>query len=145
VEVTGTSFNVKSLPAEKEFEATVEEGTVNVSSSLLPRQASLKPGQQARLMNGKWEITKVETDLFTSWKDGKIIFRREYLPVVAKRLERWYNVKIELDDDPRLQEIYYTGTIEMESFSEVLELLKITASVNYTFNDKTRVIRLIHR
>jgi len=64
---------------------------------------------------------------------------------VARRLERWYNVKIELDKDPRLNKIHYTGTLEMESFSEVLELLKITASINYSYNDKTRVIRITHR
>jgi len=44
-----------------------------------------------------------------------------------------------------LQEIHYTGTLEMESFSEVLELLKVTASINYTYNDKTRVIKITHR
>ena len=145
VQVTGTAFNVKALPEDNQFETTVEEGSVNVSSSQSSRIASLKPGQQARLINGQWELSKVETELYTSWKEGKIIFRREYLPEVAKRLERWYNVKIDLADDVRLNKIHYTGTLEMESFSEVLELLKVTASINYTYNDKTRVIRITHR
>jgi transmembrane sensor len=145
VQVTGTSFNVKALPVDKQFETTVEDGSVNVYSSLATKTASLKPGQQARLINGQWELSKVETELYTSWKEGKIIFRREYLPEVAKRLERWYNVKIELADDVRLNKIHYTGTLEMESFSEVLELLKVTASINFTYNDKTRVIRITHR
>lgn len=145
VEVTGTSFNFKSLAEENQFEATVEEGSVNVISNFNPQPASLKPGQQARMENGKWILVKVETDLFTSWKDGKIIFRQENLPQVAQRLERWYNVKIELADDPRLHKIHYTGTLEMESFSEVLELLKITAPISYSFNDKTRVIHITYR
>ncbi len=145
VEVTGTAFNLKSLAGENQFETTVEEGSVKVISNLNPQAASLKPGQQARIENGKWILEKVETDLFTSWKDGKIIFRQEYLPQVAKRLERWYNVKIELADDPRLLDIHYTGTLEMESFSEVLELLKVAAPISYTFNDKTRVIRITYR
>jgi transmembrane sensor len=145
VQVTGTAFNVKALPEDHQFETTVEEGSVNVSSTQASRIASLKPGQQARLINGQWELSKVETELYTSWKEGRIIFRRAYLPEVAKRLERWYNVKIELADDDRLNKIHYTGTLEMESFSEVLELLKVTASINYTYNDKTRVIRITHR
>ena len=145
VEVTGTTFNVKVLSDENQFETTVEEGSVLVSSVGVPQVARLTPGIQARLENGKLEMARVETDLFTSWKEGKIIFRRAFLPDVAQRLERWYNVRIELADDPRLQKIHYTGTLEMESFSEVLELLKITASINYTYNDKTRVIRITHR
>lgn len=145
VEVTGTCLNVKSCPQENRFETTVERGSVNVHCDQLKEICRLEPGQQIRLSDGKWELLKVETDLFTSWKDGKIIFRKEYLPEVARRLERWYNVKIELDKDPRLNKIHYTGTLEMESFSEVLELLKITASINYSYNDKTRVIRITHR
>lgn len=145
VEVTGTRLNVKSFVNEKQFETTVERGSVNVHCPQIQDMCSLEPGQQIRLAHGKWELLKVETELFTSWKEGKIIFRKEYLPEVAKRLERWYNVKIELDNDPRLNKIHYTGTLEMESFSEVLELLKITASINYSYNDKTRVIRITHR
>ncbi len=145
VEVTGTAFNVKSLSGEQKFETTVEEGSVNVFCNFVPKIAGLKSGQQARLVDGHWELSRVETEIFTSWKDGKIIFRKDYLPDVARRLERWYHVSIELDDDPRLQEIHYTGTLEMESFSEVLELLKVTASINYTYNDKTRVIKITHR
>lgn len=145
VEVTGTSFNVKSLEEEQKFETTVEEGSVNVYCNDVPKIAGLKAGQQARLMDGHWELSRVETEIFTSWREGKIIFRKEYLPEVAKRLERWYHVSIELDNDPRLSKIHYTGTLEMESFSEVLELLEVTASINYTYNDKTRVIKITHR
>ena len=145
VTVTGTAFNVKAFSAGIEFETTVEEGTVIVSSPSCKSAASLKAGQQAKLGSAGWELTRVDTELYTSWKDGKIIFRNEYLPSVAKRLERWYNVKIQLDDDPRLNKINYTGTLEMESFSEVMELLCVTASINYTYNDKTRVIRITHR
>jgi transmembrane sensor len=145
VQVTGTAFNVKALTAEGQFETTVEEGFVLITSPQTKKSASLKAGDHARLEGDQWKLRKVETDLYTSWKDGKIIFRKEFLPDVAGRLERWYNVQIQLDDDPRLERIHYTGTLEMESFSEVLELLKITASINYTYNDKTRVIFITHR
>jgi ferric-dicitrate binding protein FerR (iron transport regulator) len=145
VEVTGTAFNVKAFSSDNLFETTVEKGSVVVRSDRTGKPAILKAGEQGRFADGRWELGKVETDLFTSWKDGKIIFRKEYLPDVAKRLERWYNVKIELDDDPMLSKIHYTGTLEMESFSEVLELLKITAPIRYTYNDKTRVIKITHR
>jgi ferric-dicitrate binding protein FerR (iron transport regulator) len=83
--------------------------------------------------------------MFSSWKDGKLIFRNEYLPSVTKRLERWYNVKIELANDKRLSEISYTGVLEMESFSEVLQLLKVTAPIDFVYDEKTRIIRIEYR
>ena len=145
VTVKGTSFNVKAIIHDKQFETTVEEGSVIVAQPDNSRTALLKKGQQARVINNELKLSKVETELYTSWKDGRIIFRNEYLPEVAKRLERWYNVKIELDSDPRLAKIHYTGTLEMESFVEVMELLKVTASIDYTYNDKTRVIKITYK
>jgi transmembrane sensor len=145
VQVQGTSFNVKILTDDRCFVTTLEEGLVTVVDSQDYHAVTLKPGQQSSLANGHWIVHEVETELYTSWRDGRIIFRRQYLPEVASRLERWYNVNIELDDDPRLRKIHYTGTIEMESFSEVLELLKITAPIDYTYNEKTRTITITHR
>jgi ferric-dicitrate binding protein FerR (iron transport regulator) len=90
-------------------------------------------------------VSEVQTDLFTSWKEGKLIFRDEELPLVAKRLERWYNVKIELEEDSRLASLRYNGTLEMESFSEVLQLLKVTAPIDYSYNEKTRTIKITYK
>jgi hypothetical protein len=64
---------------------------------------------------------------------------------VVRRLERWYNIKIQLDHDERLSGIRYTGTIEMESFSEVLRLLGATAPIWYTYHDKTRTVYIKHK
>ena len=145
VEVTGTIFNVKAHAEDNQFETTVEEGSVSLHSPLLQQSVMIKAGEHARIMNNQWQLTQVDPELYTSWKDGKIIFRSEQLPDVVKRLERWYNVTIELDDDPRLQKICYTGTLEMESFSEVLELLKLTDAIDFSYNDKTRIIKIKHR
>ncbi|MCY1720964.1 DUF4974 domain-containing protein [Prolixibacteraceae bacterium Z1-6] len=141
VEVKGTSFNVKAFEDEN-LETTLVTGSVSIRNKNLNKEVTLEPGQQVRLDGNTFMIECVDTDIFTSWKDGKIIFRKEYLPQLAKRLERWYNVKIDLDEDTRLDKIHYSGTIEMESFSEILELLRVTAPIDYSFNEKTRVISI---
>ena len=141
VEVKGTSFNVKAFN-EENLQATLVTGSVLVREKESKKEVALRPGQQANLAKGKIRISDVETDIFTSWKDGKLIFRKEYLPTMVKRLERWYNVKIELDKDSRLNDIWFSGTLEMESFTEVLELLKVTSPIDYTYNEKTRIIKI---
>lgn len=141
VQVKGTSFNVKAFDTEP-FETTLVTGLVQIKENRTGEEILLQPGFQAKDNGNKLIITKIEPSLFTSWKDGKLIFRNDYLPAVAKKLERWYNVNIKLDDDPRLAEINFSGTIEMESFTEVMELLKTTASINYTFNNTTRTISI---
>ena len=144
VEAMGTSFNVTAFAGEN-FQTTLLTGIVNVSTKLTGNEVSLLPGQQSRIYENKIKVENVDADMFSSWKDGKLIFRNEYLPSVTKRLERWYNVKIELANDKRLSEISYTGVLEMESFSEVLQLLKVTAPIDFIYIEKTRTIRIEYK
>lgn len=144
VNVKGTIFNVKAF-SDENFQTTLVRGEVLVKNTNENEVITLKPGQQAELLEKELIVKEVDTDLFDSWKYGKLIFRNEYLPVVAKRLERWYNVKIELSNDKRLSDISYTGTLEMETFSEVLQLLKITAPIDYTYDEKSRIIKITYR
>ncbi|WP_319591951.1 FecR domain-containing protein [uncultured Draconibacterium sp.] len=141
VEAKGTSFNVLAFNNESLY-ATLTEGVIAVRLNDDENEVLLEPGQQAFIDNGELKIQKVDTTLFTSWKDGKLIFQKEYLPSLAKRLSRWYNVDIELDDDQRLEELWFTGELEMESFTEVLELLSATSPIEYNYNKNTRTIKI---
>lgn len=141
IRVKGTSFNVKAFQDEA-FETTLVTGLVQIKGNETGEEILLQPGFQAKQERSRLAVSEVETELFTSWKEGKLIFRNEYLPEVTKSLERWYNVHIELANDPQLSGIYFSGTVEMESFPEVMELLKTTASINYTFDEITRIIRI---
>ncbi|MFV0266537.1 MAG: FecR family protein, partial [Draconibacterium sp.] len=145
VEVKGTSFNVKAYTEENTLQATLVSGSVLVREKDSKKEVTLEPGQQANLVDEEITLSNVETELFISWKDGKLIFRKEYLPAAIKRLERWHNVKIELANDKRLDEIWISGTLEMESFSEVLELLKVTSPIDYLYNEKTRTIKIFYK
>ncbi len=142
VTVKGTSFNINAFEGES-FATTLVTGKVLVEAkdgnSLL-----LNPGFQAIETGEGLKAIKVDTEIYTSWKEGKLIFRKEYLPIVAKRLERWYNIKIQLDNDPRLGKIHYSGTLEMETFSEVLELLQVTAPVKYAYNKQNRLVKIYY-
>jgi transmembrane sensor len=144
VEAKGTSFNVNAF-ANENFQTTLLTGMVVVTDNQTGKAVSLQPGQQARSIGNVLKVNSVETEIFSSWKDGKLIFRNENLPMVTRRLERWYNVKIELAKDKRLSEISYTGILEMESFSEVLQLLKVTAPIDYRYDEHTRTIRIVYK
>jgi ferric-dicitrate binding protein FerR (iron transport regulator) len=84
-------------------------------------------------------VLQVDTDYFTSWIDGKLVFRNAPLELVAKKLERWYNCSIHIEDTG-IRESRYTGNIEMESLNEVLELIKLTTPIKSRFNSDTREI-----
>ena len=141
VKVKGTSFNVKAYTDDNTFETTLEEGVVAFKVKNALNEVTLKPGEQVLKVEKGFTIEQVETKYFTSWKEGKLLFNKEPFPGFIKRLERWYNIKIEYTD-PKLNELWYTGTIEMESISEVMEMISKAAPVTYSFNNKTRVFTI---
>lgn len=141
VEVTGTAFNVEAYDNNTGFKTTLVEGSVNLSAKQQQNTATLKPGQMGVLTQNGFKVLAVDTRLYTSWKEGKLIFRQEPFPSFIKKLERWYNVKIECSDK-ELDELWYTGVIEMESISEVMEMISIAAPVSHSFNSKTRIFNL---
>jgi len=140
VKVLGTKFNVCAFSNEP-FRTTLVEGSVAVEDRNNPKEVFLTPGFQYVAEKGSFSVEKVETEMYTSWKDGKMVFRREPFELVAKRLERWFNVSIRLEGES-IKKLWYTGTIEMESFSEVLELIKSTTPIDYNFDSKKRILTI---
>lgn len=139
IEVFGTEFNVKAYSNES-FCTTLESGSV-VFTNKHGKTAKLEPNMQVVFDTDNFKLRRVDTKLFTSWKDGKLIFRDEPLQNIVVQLERWYNVKIELKDEG-IKQLKFNGTIEMESFSEVLELIKVTTPINYSFDRNTRLLTI---
>nr|WP_321408488.1 FecR domain-containing protein [uncultured Carboxylicivirga sp.] len=126
VKVLGTSFNVMAYSDEKDANVTLVEGKVVLSSSQKSLEKELKPGQSASFNKG--ELVKVEnvnTEFYTSWKEGLITFREEKLSEIAKKLERWYNVEVHFKDKD-LEDFIFSGTvIRHKPVDQVLSSLKI--------------------
>lgn len=143
IEVMGTSFDAKAYSNE-DFLTTLVEGSVKVTNNM-NQEATLKPGQQSVITPAnEFSFHAANTSLTTSWREGKLIFEKEPFQNVARELERWYNVKIELQGE-KLMKLGYTGTIEMETFSEVLELINTTTPIEYVFDKKTRILKISGR
>ncbi len=131
VEVLGTQFNMKAYPDENQISTTLIEGSVKVSS---PEKIDIiKPGQKLVYNNQTKKVTLLElldTLPETEWKDGRLVFRNESLEELEKKLERWFDVDIELADEV-VKKRRYTGTIERESILEVMSYFSMAQSVEY--------------
>jgi transmembrane sensor len=142
ISVLGTSFNVRAFE-NSEFQTTLVEGVVRYQNTELNKTATLSPGQQLALHENK-EIDVhevVNTNVYTSWKDGIIIFEKEPLREVIKRLERHFSVKIVLDDQI-LGEMRFTGRIENESMFDVLNYINKTKQIQYTFDKRLKLLTI---
>lgn len=140
IQVKGTSFDVKAFEND-DFLTTVETGLVAVTTASLSEEILLKPGEQSYI--GKSDQLKkhiVNTNVFTSWRNGILIFQKDPLQEIVKKLERWYNVSITVTPQTQLKNYRFTGTIEMESLTEVLELIRVTAPIKYNYDVRKRTV-----
>ncbi len=107
-------------------------------SDVLPDQAGSGEGKDEVLTVKSGNILvadKVDTEVYTSWKEGRLIIRGEPLDHLAKKLERRYDVHFIFRDNAS-KSIRFTGTLEDETLEQVLYAIGLTAPVKYTIDHK---------
>lgn len=142
--VLGTSFNVTAYADEERIETTLVTGSVRVKS----RQTSvvLSPGQQAGInaLSGDIKISEVNVEACTMWRRGLLVFYDEPLRDICRKLERWYNVKIDTSS-PSLDGVLYTGMIKRhETLNTIADLMNLTNDVVFT-QDDNGVIHVVRK
>lgn len=76
--------------------------------------------------------SNVNTVLYTSWKDKRWVIEQESLTDLLMQLQRRYNVEI-ICRPEELQGYSFSGTIENETFEQVLNILQLSAPIKYEF------------
>lgn len=148
VRVLGTCFNVTAYPEDKNIVVALESGKVDMwNSKIKSFHYELNPGEMARyeLLSGKVSLEEVNLKKFTSWKEGILIFRDEPMAEVIPRLERRYNIDIEVAQADIYQSVF-TATIKNETLDEIFKSISFACSIHYTIipgdtlSDKTRIV-----
>lgn len=137
IKVLGTTFNVIANEDEKIEEIVLQTGKVDISTKNGKKLTSLLPDEQLILDIEKQTFSKKEViaSQYTTWKEGKLVFRNENMQQVALRLSRWYNADVVVDDK-LLNNYTFHATFIDEPLDEVLKLISITTPISY--NEGTR-------
>ena len=134
--VLGTSFEVFSYDNDKNAEAILLTGSVQVNlsspSGKMKKDCILRPDQKFSYMeNGETRITTVDANTYSSWRNGKRnSFKNETLEMILPRIEKWYGAKIECS--PEIARHYrFTFTIHNETLELILNFISHSAGLNY--------------
>jgi ferric-dicitrate binding protein FerR (iron transport regulator) len=158
IKVYGTEFNVKAYSDEDIIQTTLVNGSVILEGDLVTktgkRLVKLMPNQTATyyisdkksVKNIPDTITLPKTALpvtsnliiipeinpviYTSWKDPNWYIEREPLSSLAEKFERRFNIKF-VFNSKALQEYKFTGTLKDETLEQVLNLMKLSAPIEY--------------
>jgi len=132
VKVLGTRFNIASYENEKNVEVVLEEGELIFKDKLMDKTYTMSPGDLVVYDKTRKDFSTevVQPHKYISWTEGRLVFRNDPIDIVARRLERWYNIDIE-NNVSSSEDLRWRATFIDDSLEEVLFLLKRSLPINY--------------
>ena len=137
IKVLGTEFNISAYESDEHIATTLVEGSVDVYESGNPdSKMNLVPEDQALFtkMDASFSKRKVNIEVFTAWKDHKLIINRMNFKQLAQILERRHNVKI-INNYPSLDDQIFEGKFEQEDISTILNTIALSTPFTHTINN----------
>lgn len=138
--VLGTQFNVRSY-ADSEQHVTLVEGSVAVSTNgASGRKLTLHPGEDAQVSaSGSLSVQRVDTDLFTAWKDGNFYFDNATLGSVARAIGQWYNVDVVFRKRDAMEVRVMFAADRQADIAATIELLNGLQKAHFRMDGRTLV------
>ncbi len=134
IQVVGTEFNVSSYKEDNSIGTVLVEGKVqlydNTESNIA--QETLAPGQIGiwNKSERNFKVKEVDTEIYTSWLTGRLVFKNTSFKKIRKKLERHYNVTI-VNNDKLLDNNTFNAIFDVESIEEVLETIDRNFGIKY--------------
>lgn len=165
IRVKGTIFNVKAYTEDSTVEASLIQGVIEVfSKNDLERKIMLRPNEkiiigktsavsssneakqivqppkEAVFFLGKIKPNPIDSSISEiAWIQNKLAFYKEPFSSLAQKMERWYNVSIQFNDE-HLKKFTFTGSFEKEDITEALNALREIAAFEYTIQNRNVII-----
>lgn len=170
IKAVGTEFNVKAYQNEGTIEALLVEGKISITRNGLKKESfgeiTLVPNQKATFVKEKtsfdiadiksfkeelpskikvetgkvYILPKIDPSPAIAWKENRMIIRGEAMESLIIKLERKYDVKIKIESE-YLQNFRFSGTLENETLQQVLDVIKLSAPIDYEIEGKVVTIK----
>lgn len=134
IEVLGTAFNVRTYK-DLEEETVLMEGKVKLQAKGAAKAVYLLPNMKATVKwDGETEVKKVDTELYSAWKEGFFYYDDTTLKEILEDLCRYYDIDFVGREVPDLR---YTLYLERRlPFSEIIALLEESSDVIINLENK---------
>jgi ferric-dicitrate binding protein FerR (iron transport regulator) len=143
IKVLGTRFNVESYGNDARTQAVLVEGIISAGRNrMISRPVELIPGERLIFDREKEVISKdmVDVCLYTSWVNGYLVFEQENLAEIFKKLERYYNKPIMVEEG--IEKITFSGKLDLtEDIERVFGNISFSASFKYESENEVYTIK----
>lgn len=140
IKVLGTEFNLKAY-TEKIAEVSLLEGKVELTSSVNSKPLEMKPHEKIIYTDGKYTKEALRDLNYFRWREGLICFENESVGDILKKLELYYDIKIEAKNNDFIKATYSGKFRTKDGIEQVLKILQIEHNFNYSIDkEKNRLI-----
>lgn len=141
VEVLGTKFNVDTYTDNLSTDVVLVEGKVSLYKDQKAKEnpVYLKPGEKgsADKRHSEIKIEQVNTDYYTAWVKGSLVFKNASFDDIIKKLERHYNVTF-INRNKMLGKEIFNARFDNEPIEVVLKYFSDSYAINYDI-DRDRI------
>jgi ferric-dicitrate binding protein FerR (iron transport regulator) len=133
--VHGTAFNVMAYQEDATINVSLLKGKVRLEyGSDHTFITELYPDQIASVSkeNVEWTVLACDAEMESLWTQDKLKFENTHAVEVFRKLERWYGVKIHIENMNK--EILYGFTLKSESLREILHEIDKITPITYKIN-----------
>lgn len=145
IQVLGTQFNLSAYPEDEMVRTVLVEGSVGFfeeGPGFDERvHTKLQPGFMATWQKGDGSMAykEVDTDIYTGWMDGKIIFNHIPFKDILKKLERNYDVTI-TNNNKVLDDVRFTASFDTETMEQILNAFKKSHPLRFEIREDNQII-----
>jgi len=146
VKVLGTVFNVCSYKEDEYTSTALQRGSVEIQyegrSIFGKSKLKIKPGTLAVYHSKLKKLSQKKTDVnkYMSWRDGKLILKKSPLQHIIKKLSRFYNQEIILENEELARQTF-SGHLDLkDNLQEVLTIIKQTSDIRYRMESEKIII-----
>lgn len=144
VKVLGTQFNVSAYEEDKNIDVVLVEGAVSLDkkNELQNHSVTLSSGQKGSYKQDSKIImvNEVNTNLYTSWRQGYLVFRDLTFDNILTKLERHYNIEIE-NTNAELGKEIFNASFDNVEVEKVLSYFNDTHKIDYEIKNNKILIK----
>ena len=147
IRVLGTEFNVRSYAEDDAVQTTLVRGSIAMQPiGAGAAQLLLTPGHQALFDKTEHDINvrRVDTEVVTSWREGRFVFENQTLEQIMLTLSRWYDFSYHFADR-RAARTEFMGSIpRYADFADVIAILEGSGGLHVSVKGRTVTIESKH-
>lgn len=140
VKVLGTTFDVEAYAGKPTFKTVLYEGKVKLYDEAASEMVLLSPGQTARLVGDRLEVSATTEGNSYRWKDGLIYIEDKSFEEIMELFEKFYDIRIVIQNK-KVGDLGYHGKLRIsDGVEHALRVLQNDYPFTYRRDEGTNII-----